>query len=189
MAFQKNQVMRNASSSASSEWTWTQICEQSDYVFVTTIVSRGQIFRRLPCISAGSHGRRIAFSGRFLSESEGSIYGLATPCSSLIPPRNNRATRSCWTCYLSRVTFAPQAADLRCCGRRKCPVGRELIPSAKSDAFFSRSACVKPQLFLLCSSSFLWRHWHRVHRSTPALPLSKACSPAPSQRLRVWWQS
>ena len=57
-------------------------------------------------------------------------------------------TRSCWTCCLSSVTFAPQAADLRCCGRCKCPVGRELIPSAKSDAFFSRSACVQPQLFL-----------------------------------------
>jgi hypothetical protein len=101
-----------------------------------------------------------------LSEMEGSIYLVATPCSSVIPPRNNRVTRSCWTCCLSSVTFAPQAADLRCCGRCKCPVGRELIPSAKSDAFLRRSACVQPQLFLPCSSSFLWWRWHRVHRST-----------------------
>ena len=40
--------------SASSTGTWTQICEQGDYVPATTIVSRGQILRRIPCISAGA---------------------------------------------------------------------------------------------------------------------------------------
>ena len=37
-------------------------------------------------------------------------------------------TRSCWTCCFSSVTFAPQAADLRCCGRCKCPVRQSFHP-------------------------------------------------------------
>src|ERR1700722_18184624 len=95
-------------SSASSLGTWTQICEQSDYVPASTIVSGGQILMRLPsCVSAG-----LALADKSLCledslASGGSIYLLATPCPSIIPPRNNTRTRSCWTCCLSSVTFAP----------------------------------------------------------------------------------
>src|SRR5579863_10628500 len=98
--------------SASSAGTWTQICEQSDYAPDTTMVSRGHILGRLPCIGARVvFCRPIAFSGRFLTEAigpEGAIYLVATPYSPVIPPRNNRVTRSCWTASLSPAKFAPQ---------------------------------------------------------------------------------
>jgi hypothetical protein len=44
--------------------------------------------------------------------------------------------------------FAPQAADLRSCGRSKQHVGSEFMPSVGSSAIFSRSARVQLRLFV-----------------------------------------
>lgn len=49
----------------------------------------------------------------------GAIYLVARPSWAVIPPGNITRTRSCWTARLNQVTFAPQASDLRCCGRCK----------------------------------------------------------------------
>src|SRR5208282_5125617 len=56
------------------------------------------------------------------------------------------------------------SSRLKCCGRCKCPVGRELIPSPKSDAFFSRSACVQVRFLEL-----LGRGFEEVNRHAEAL--------------------
>jgi hypothetical protein len=101
-------------SSASSAGTSTQMCGKNDYAPATTTASQGRLTRRLPCA-----GVRVAFADQSLSE-ENSLpkasgraprfTWFATPCSPVIPPRNNRVTRSCWTSSLSKGTFAPQAA-------------------------------------------------------------------------------
>lgn len=125
---------RRTVSSASSAGTWTLVCDEINYNPLPHRRLRDAITSRLLRKVSPS----LFSTNRFLRKIPqrdcwtGSPNLLARdPCSSVIPPRNNRVTRSCWTCCLSSVTFAPQAADLRCCGRRKCLVGREVIPSAK----------------------------------------------------------
>ena len=142
--------------SASSAGTWTQICEQSDHAPATTNSISEPHLRHLPCPGARVRiCRPIAFSGKFFTEAiwpEGAIYLVGTPYSPVIPPRNNRVTRSCWTASLSPVKFAPHAADLRCCGRCKCHVGSNSRPLVRSSAFFSRSVRVQLRLLLPCFS-------------------------------------
>ena len=107
----------------------------------------------------------------------GAIYLVATPSWAVIPPRNITRTRSCWTARLNQVTFAPQAADLGCCGRCKCHVGLQSVSSANSGSLLGRTHRL---LSLLSSPYFLrcpWKCSHKVHRSTLALPLSRAFSP------------
>jgi hypothetical protein len=119
----------------------------------------------------------------------GAIYLVATPSWADIPGRNNTRTRSCWTARLNQVTFAPQAADLGCCGSCKCHVGLQSVSSANSGSLLGRTHRL---LSLLSSPYFLrcpWQRSHKVHRSTLALPLSRAFSPTLFRRLPVWWRS
>jgi hypothetical protein len=87
LALQQNRVIQVATaSSASSLGTWTQIYGQSDYVPATTVVSRGQILRHIPCISAGG---AFADKSLCLEDSLASgrpIYLLATACHLLFLP-------------------------------------------------------------------------------------------------------
>src|SRR5580693_9120540 len=125
------------------------------------MVSRGHILGRLSCIGARVvFADQSSFSERFLTDAigpEGAIYLVATRYSPVIPPRNNRVTRSCWTASLSPVKFAPQADDFRCSWRRKCHhVGSKSILSAQSSPFFGRSGRVQLRLFSPCFSSCPW---------------------------------
>jgi hypothetical protein len=88
-------------SSTSSAGTWALICGETDDRPATTTAPQGRLTRRLPCA-----GSRVEFADQApseensLSDSIGpssATYLVATPCSSVIPPRNNRVTRSCWT--------------------------------------------------------------------------------------------
>ena len=99
-------------------------------------------------------GVRVAFAKRslseegFFSQSDGpskAIYLIPTLCWAVIPPRNNRLTRSCWTLRLSEVTFAQHAADSSCSRRRKCHhVGSKSTSSAPSSPSFDGSGHVQP---------------------------------------------
>ena len=60
----------------------------------------------MPNQTASLGGSRVEFANQAPSEENslsesigpsGATYLVATPCSSVIPPRNNRVTRSCWT--------------------------------------------------------------------------------------------
>jgi hypothetical protein len=110
--------------------------------------------------------RRRSFTQRV--RRNGAIYLVATPSWAVIPPRNITRTRSCWTARLNQVTFAPQASDLRRCGRCKCHVGLQSVSSDNSGSLLCRTY----RLLSLSSSPYFlrcpWQRSHKVHRSTLA---------------------
>src|SRR5664280_2032896 len=96
--------------------------------------------------------QKIVLRGRILLQNVGSQAVCSTwpstQCSPVIPPRNNRVTRSCWTSRLSQVSFAPHAAEFRCSWRRKChPVGSKSVVSIESKPFFHQSGPVRPPFY------------------------------------------
>ena len=129
-------------SSVSLAGSWEPICMEDDYgPPATTAASQGLLTRGPPVHVTEPHLPINRFLRRVLSRKcrveWRDLIGRHT-VAAVIPPRNISRTRSCWTSRLSQVSFAPQAADLRCCRRRKCHVGPNSISSAQSNPFFGQ---------------------------------------------------